>query len=143
MFIIIPYFFLELYFSLAVGSEIGFMGSVIWILFSFILGMSLLKNAHLSIIKNMQSVSLGKLNVKSFHDASTSYFLGAILLIIPGVFSDFLGIIALIYTMFLQFGGTIPSIKKQANIKNSNKQGDDNVIDVEIIEHDTNRNTKS
>ena len=142
MFIIIPYFFLELYFSLAVGSEIGFMGSVVWILLSFILGMGLLKNAHLSIIKNMQSVSLGKLNAKSFHDASTSYFLGAILIIIPGVFSDFLGLIALIYTMFLQFGGTIPSVKKRANIKNSNKQGDDNVIDVEIIEHDTNHNAK-
>ncbi|NEW60704.1 FxsA family protein, partial [Sulfurovum sp. bin170] len=94
MFIIIPYFFLELYFSLAVGSNIGFMSSVIWILLSFMIGMGLLKNAHLSILKNMQSVSLGKLNVKSFHDASTSYFLGAILLIIPGVFSDFLGLIA-------------------------------------------------
>jgi UPF0716 family protein affecting phage T7 exclusion len=143
MILILPYFLLELYFSLAVGSSIGFMSSVIWILLSFVLGMGLLKNAHLSILKNMQSVSLGKLNAKSFHDASTSYFLGAILLIIPGVFSDFLGVIALIYTMFLQFGGTITPINKKTNIKNSNKQGDDNVIDVEIIEHDTHRNTKS
>jgi len=143
MLFIIPYFLLELYFSLAVGSSIGFMSSVIWILLSFMIGMGLLKNAHLSILKNMQSVSLGKLNAKSFHDASTSYFLGAIMLIIPGVFSDFLGVIALIYTMFLQFGGTMPSIKKRTNIKNSNKQGDDNVIDVEIIEHNTNSNTKS
>jgi UPF0716 family protein affecting phage T7 exclusion len=141
--IIIPYFLLELYFSLAVGSSIGFMSSVIWILLSFMIGMGLLKNAHLSILKNMQSVSLGNLNVKSFHDASTSYFLGAILLIVPGVFSDFLGLIALIYTMFLQIGGTIPSIKKRTNIENSKKQGDDNVIDVEIIEYDTNSNTKS
>jgi UPF0716 family protein affecting phage T7 exclusion len=106
-------------------------------------GMALLKNAQLNILKNMQSVSLGKLNAKSFHDASTSYFLGAILLIIPGVFSDFLGLIALIYTMFLQFGGTMPSIKKRTNIEKSNKQGDDNVIDVEIIEYDSNINTKS
>ncbi|SFV64844.1 hypothetical protein MNB_SV-12-136 [hydrothermal vent metagenome] len=143
MFLIIPYFFLELYFSLAVGSNIGFINTVIWILLTFMIGMGLLKNAHLSILKNMQSVSLGRLNAKSFHDASTSYFLGAILLIIPGVFSDFLGLIALIYTMFLQFGGTIPSINKRTNIKNSNKQGDDNVIDVEIIEYDTNSNTKS
>jgi len=143
MFLIIPYFLLELYFSLAVGASIGFLGSVIWILFSFIIGMGLLKNAHLSIMKNMQSVSLGRLNAKSFHDASTSYFLGAILLIIPGVFSDFLGVIALIYTMFLQFGGTMPSIKKRTNIEKSNKQGDDNVIDVEIIEYDSNINTKS
>ena len=143
MFLIIPYFLLELYFSLAVGASIGFLGSVIWILFSFIIGMGLLKNTHLSIMKNMQSVSLGRLNAKSFHDASTSYFLGAILLIIPGVFSDFLGVIALIYTMFLQLGGTIPPIKNRINSENSNKQGDDNVIDVEIIECNTHSNTKS
>ena len=143
MLFIIPYFLLELYFSLAVGANIGFLSSVIWILLSFMIGMGLLKNAHLSIIKNMQSVSLGKLNAKSFHDASTSYFLGAILLIVPGVFSDFLGLIALIYTMFLQFGGTMPSIKNRTNTENLNKQGDDNVIDVEIIEHNTNSNTKS
>jgi UPF0716 family protein affecting phage T7 exclusion len=128
---------------LAVGSKIGFLNAVIWILLSFMFGMALLKNAQLNILKNMQSVSLGKLNAKSFHDASTSYFLGAILLIIPGVFSDFLGLIALIYTMFLQFGGTMPSIKKRTNIEKSNKQGDDNVIDVEIIEYDSNINTKS
>ena len=142
MFIILPYFFLELYFSLAVGSEIGFLNSVIWILLSFIFGMGLLKNAHLSIMGNMQSVMTGKITPKSFHNASTAYFLGAILLIIPGVFSDFLGAIALIYTLFLKIGGTIPSIKTNNNIKNSTKQGDDNVIDVEIIECDTNSNLK-
>ncbi len=75
-------------------------------------------------------------------NASSAYFLGAILLIIPGVFSDFLGVIALLYSLYLQFGGTIPFIKNKTNIKNSTKQGDDNVIDVEIIECDTLSNTK-
>ncbi|HHH19390.1 MAG TPA: FxsA family protein [Campylobacterales bacterium] len=142
MILLIPYLFLELYFSLMVGSEIGFLWSVIWIVATFIVGMGLLKNAHLSLMKNMQSVSLGKLNAQSFHDASLSYFLGAILLLIPGVFSDFLGVMALLYTMFLQFGGTIPFIKNKTNIKNSNQQGEMDVIDVEIIEHDTDRNAK-
>ena len=142
MLIILPYFFLELYFSLAVGSKIGFLNSVIWILLSFILGMGLLKNAHLSIISNIQALVSGRISRKTFYDASTAYFLGAILLIIPGVFSDFLGLIALIYTLFLKIGGTIPSIKTNNNIKNSTKQGDDNVIDVEIIECDTNSNLK-
>lgn len=142
MILLIPYLFLELYFSLMVGSEIGFLWSVIWIVATFIVGMGLLKNAHLSLMKNMQSVSLGKLNAQSFHDASLSYFLGAILLLIPGVFSDFLGVMALLYTMFLQFGGTIPFIKNKNNIKNSNQQGEMDVIDVEIIERDTDRNAK-
>ena len=143
MLIILPYLFLELYFSLAVGEQIGFLWSVIWILSSFMLGMGLIQNAHNSLITNMKLASLGKLNAKSFHDASTSYFIGAILLIIPGVFSDFLGVMALFYTLFLQLGGTISLLKDKTNIKQTNKQGDDDVIDVEIIEHDTISNTKS
>ena len=140
MLFIIPYLFLELYFSLAVGSSIGFLGSVIWILLSFMIGMGLLKNAHLTIMKSFNSLSEGKLNGKSFHDASTAYFLGAILLIVPGVLSDFLGVIALLYTFYLQLGGTIPNSKKKTNI---NKQGDEDVIDVEIIESSSHNNVKS
>ncbi len=143
MILIIPYFFLELYFSLSVGEEIGFLWTVIWIVTTFIIGMGLLKNAHVAILGNMKLAALGQLNAKSFHDASTSYFLGAILLIIPGVLSDFLGVIALFYTIFLQIGGTIPIAKNKTNIKNSNQQGDENVIDVEIIECDTHSNTRS
>ena len=142
MLILLPYLFLELYFSLAVGAEIGFLWTVIWILGSFMLGMGLIQNAHKSLMTNMKLASLGKLNAKSFHDASTSYFIGAILLIIPGVFSDFLGIMALFYTLFLQLGGTMSLLKDKTNIKKTNQQGDDDVIDVEIIEHDTSRNTK-
>jgi len=142
MILFILYFLLELYFSLAVGSDIGFLWSVIWIVTTFIIGMGLLKNAHINLIKSMQSVQLGRLNVQSFHDASLSYFLGALLLLIPGVFSDFLGLMALLYTIFLQLGGTIPFIKNKTNIKNSNQQGERDVIDVEIIECNTDRNTK-
>ncbi len=143
MLFVIPYFFLELYVSLSVGEEIGFLWTVIWIVSTFLIGMGLLKNAHLAIMSNMKLASLGQLSAKSFHDASTSYFLGAILLIIPGVFSDFLGLIALFYTIFLQIGGTMPIVKNKNNIKKSNQQGDDNVIDVEIIECDTLSHTKS
>ena len=142
MLIIIPYLLLELYFSLAVGSRIGFMGSVLWILVSFIIGMGLLQNAHLTIMKGFESLTLGKMDGKSFHDSSTAYFLGALFLIIPGVFSDFLGVLLLLYSLYLQFGGTIPFIKNKTNIKNSTRQGDENVIDVEIIECDTTRDTK-
>jgi UPF0716 family protein affecting phage T7 exclusion len=134
----------ELFLSLEVGSQIGFLWSVIWIVGSFMLGMGLIKNAHTTIQGNMQSLKEGKLNMKSFHDSATSYFLGAILLIVPGVFSDILGLIALLYTFYLQLGGTIPSSKYKTNInyenKHTNTQGDDNVIDVEIIESSSSNN---
>ncbi len=110
------------------------------------IGMGLIQNAHTTIKGNMQSLKEGKLNMKSFHDSATSYFLGALLLIIPGVFSDILGLIALLYTFYLQLGGTILSFKSKTNINNLNKhtdkEGDDDVIDVEIIEPSSHNNTK-
>ena len=47
------------------GEEIGFLWSVIWIVGSFMVGMGLLKNAHLSIMSNMRAVAEGKLNKKT------------------------------------------------------------------------------
>ncbi len=142
MLFIIPYFFLELYFSLAVGASIGFFGSVLWIFTTFLVGMGLIQNSAMTLQKSMGKLAGGKLNMKTFHDSATSYFLGAILLIIPGVFSDILGVIALLYTFYLQIGGTIPSSKNKTNINNLNKQGDDDVIDVEIIESSSHNNIK-
>jgi UPF0716 family protein affecting phage T7 exclusion len=144
MIYVLLFFIFELFLSLEVGSSIGFLWSVIWILGSFMLGMGLIKNAHTTIKGNMQNLKEGKINMKSFHDSATSYFLGAILLIVPGVFSDILGLIALLYTFYLQLGGTIPSSKYKTNInyknKHTNTQGDDDVIDVEIIESSSRNN---
>jgi len=142
MIYILLFFIFELFLSLEVGSNIGFLWSVIWIVMTFIGGMTLIQNAHTNIKSNMKNLSAGKLDMKSFHDSATSYFLGAILLIIPGVFSDILGLISLLYTFYLQLGGTIPSSKNKMNINNLNKQGDDDVIDVEIIESSSHNNTK-
>ncbi len=140
MIFVLLYLILELYFSLAIGSTIGFLWSVIWIVGTFIIGMGLIQNAHLTIRENMKNLSLGKLNMKTFHDSATSYFLGAILLIIPGAFSDILGLISLLYTFYLQLGGTITGSKNKTDINNLNKQGDNDVIDVEIIESSSRNN---
>ena len=140
MIYILLFFIFELFLSLEVGSSIGFLWSVIWIVGTFILGMGLIQNAHTTIKLNMESLKAGKLNMKTFHDSATSYFLGAVLLIVPGVFSDILGLIALLYTFYLQLGGTIANSKNKTNINNSNKQGDNDVIDVEIIESSSRNN---
>ena len=125
------FFLLELYFSLKTGEKLGFLWSVIWIFGSFSLGMMLLQKSQHTMMGNMQSMRMGKLNMKKFQNASMSYFLGAILLMIPGVFSDFLGVLALSYTLYLQF---IAKITPESTQTHFNTQGDDNVIDVEIID---------
>ncbi len=131
IFLLVPYFLLELFFSLKTGEEIGFLWSVIWIIGSFSFGMMLLKRSPQTMMGNMQAMKLGKLDIKKFQNASMSYFIGAILLMIPGVFSDFLGLVSLGYTLYLQFVAKITPESKQSHF---NTQGDDNVIDVEIID---------
>ena len=130
IFALIPFFLIELYLSLKTGETIGFFWSVIWIILSFMLGMMLLQKSSQTMMGNMQSMKQGKLDMKRFQNASMSYFIAAILLIIPGVFSDFLGLIALFYTVYLQF---IVKITPEQTT-HFTKQGDDNVIDVEIID---------
>ena len=135
MLLVIPFFLIELYLSLMTGENIGFLWSVIWIISTIFMGTILLKNSPHAIMNQMQSVQKGKLNLKKFQDASMSYFIGAILLIVPGVFSDLLGVLALSYTVYLQFIAKLTP--EQTN--NYTKKGDNDVIDVEIIDEHTDR----
>ncbi len=137
--IAIPFLLLELYLSLEVGENIGFLWSVIWIVVSMFVGFRVLQFSSLSIMGNLNSVSRGKLSMQSFQNASTAYLLGAILLIIPGVLTDFLGLVALGYTVYLQFVAKITP----EQTKFDRKKGDDNVIDVEIIDEHTDLNGRS
>ena len=133
--VIIPFLLLELYFSLKMGETIGFGWSVLWIVVSMLIGFKLLQSSSLSMMGNINSVRMGKLSMKNFQNAATSYLLAALLLIIPGVFSDFLGVIALCYTLYLQFVAKITPESENSHFKDVdlNKKGDDDVIDVEII----------
>ncbi len=129
--LLVPFLFLELFLSLSVGENIGFMWSALWIVASMMLGFRLLQSSSLSMMGNINAVKSGKLSMKNFQNAATSYLAAAVLLIIPGVLSDFLGVIALAYTFYLQFVAKITPEQTNNNFK---KQGDDNVIDVEIID---------
>ncbi len=137
--IAIPFLLLELYLSLTVGENIGFMWSAIWIVTSMLIGVRLLQSSSLTLMGNLSSVSRGKLSMRSFQNASTAYFLGAILLVLPGVLTDFLGLVSLGYTLYLQFVAKITPEQTKFDMK----KGNDNVIDVEIIDEHTDRNSRS
>ena len=137
--IAIPFLLLELYLSLEVGENIGFLWSAIWIVVSMLIGFRVLQSSSLTLMGNLNAVSRGKLSMQSFQNASTAYLLGAILLIMPGVLTDFLGLVALGYTVYLQFVAKITP----EQTKFDTKKGDDNVIDVEIIDEHTDRNSRS
>ncbi len=133
--IIVPFLLLELFLSLKVGENIGFVYSALWIVISMLIGIKLLQSSSFTMMGNLNAVRTGKLSMQSFKNVSTSYLIAAILLIIPGVLSDFFGFIVLIYIVYLQFVAKITP----EQTKYYKHKGDDNVIDAEIIdEHDTN-----
>ena len=139
--ILIPYLFLEIYVSLKMLEVIGAFWATIWTIGTIVLGSVLLQNSPYAILGNMQHLQSGKLNIQKFQDATSAYFLGSLLLIVPGVLSDFLGVIALLYTVYLQFVAKITP--EQSNTyRNQPNKGDDDVIDVEIVDEHTDRHDR-
>ena len=133
IFLVIPFMIAELILSLKVVEMIGALWSVVWIIGTIMIGVSLLKNSQYAILGSLNAVSKGKLDLRNFQNASMAYMIGALLLIIPGILSDTIGVMALCYTLYLQFVAKITPEKP-----NFNQKGDDNVIDVEVIdEHDS------
>jgi UPF0716 family protein affecting phage T7 exclusion len=136
---ILAYFIIEFLVSIKFGIAIGFGWSVVWVLLTSIVGVILLRLSPYAIIDSFQKIGFDKFNVISAQNAAISYVLGAILLIVPGVFSDFLGILLLCYTIYLRFFAKIPNIDN----KFKNNKGDDDVIDVEIIDSSDDKHINS
>jgi len=134
---ILGYFIIEILVSIKFGIAVGFGWSVVWVLLTSLVGVALLRLSPYAIADSFQKIGFEKFNIISAQNAAISYVLGAILLIIPGVFSDFLGILLLGYTIYLRLFAKMPNVEQKFN-KN---KGDDDVIDVEIIDTNSSDNT--
>jgi len=137
MVFIVAYFIIELLASIKVGITIGFGWSFVWVVATSLVGVALLRLSPYAIMDSFNKIGFEKFNIISAQNAAISYVLGSIFLIIPGVFSDILGIFLLIYTLYLRIFAKIPN--KSNEFKNY--KGDDDVIDVEIIDSSDSNNT--
>ena len=134
---LVPLFFMELFASMWVGEQIGFGPSVLWIIVTMIAGSLYLKNSPYALMGNLASAHLGKLNIQNANRASMAYLVGAVSLIIPGVISDGVGLILLMYSFYLRLLAKItpPKPNRFDQQKRSNQEkGDEDVIDVEIVD---------
>lgn len=131
IFLVIPFLIAELILSLKVIETMGALWSLVWIVGSITVGVILLKNSSNALIGSLGAVSKGKWDLNNLQNASAAYMLGALLLIVPGILSDIFGIIALCYVLYLSF---IAKIRPEKT--NFTQKGDEDVIDVEVIDHD-------
>ncbi|MRI58515.1 MAG: exclusion protein FxsA [Epsilonproteobacteria bacterium] len=122
------YLFVEIYVSVKIASAIGPFWTFVEIVGTAVYGMWLLQNMHIQMAATMQALMNGHISVEEFERMNLYVVIGAILLIIPGFFTDILGIL-------LQFGVLSKFIaKKIFRLKNRPTMEDEDVIDVEIIE---------
>jgi len=87
------YLFLEVLISVNISSEIGGLLTFIEIIFSALAGMSILINFRKTLMKDFAAVTVNKIDLQKLQNLNLFTFLGAILLIIPGFFTDILGIL--------------------------------------------------
>jgi len=136
------YLLIEVLVSVNISSNIGAFNTFLEIVGSALLGIALLANFRVTLIESMQALQRQNITMQEFQKLNAFALLGAVLLIVPGFFTDMIGI-------FLQFSffATIFAKKflhvkdKKENFDTHNttyiRKDDDEIIDVEVIDDTT------
>ncbi len=152
MIYLILYIFLEVMVTSTISGEIGGLLTFAEIIFTIFLGSTILRTFKFGLMESITKVKNGEMSQEEFVKGSIGKAIGAILLMLPGFFTDILG-------LFLQFGiftmvfskifkfKTMPKPSNNAgysqanysysefnNYNQKNNKGDDDVIDVEVID---------
>jgi len=135
------YLFLEILFSYEFAKIFTPFGLFLEVIISALAGIYILRLFPFSLNESMAKVLNREITQEEFLSIGLFKFIGALLLIIPGIFSDILGILLL----FEPFAKWIArKLLPKQNIYTSTASShptDDDIIDVEIIEEITDKNT--
>lgn len=127
------YIFAEVLISVQVAGVIGGLGTFFEIMFSGFVGLLLLLNVKTTMIESLKAMSNNCITMKEFQELNIFALLGAVLLILPGILSDIIGILM----QFSVFTALVASRFKKTNGECKPNKGEDNVIDVEIVNNAT------
>lgn len=144
------YLFLEVMISSSIASSIGGLLTFVEILFSAMIGTIILKNFKYSLSESIQKARSGQITQEEFLKTNVAKAIGAFLLIIPGFFTDIIGIL-LQLGLFVTLFSKIFAFKKPSNDttysrtfeyiqtddEKNNTRRDDEIIDVEIIDNNS------
>jgi UPF0716 family protein affecting phage T7 exclusion len=125
------YFVSEVLVTTEVASRLGGLMMLAEIVFSAFIGMVILFNFRTTLIVNIMELRERRLDANSFYQRNLLGLLSAILLILPGILTDFMGVLI---QFFLLSTLIVNRFKPKYPKYNSPTQPkDDNVIDAEII----------
>jgi len=155
------YLFLEVMISSTIAGKIGGLNTFFEILLTAIIGIFILKNFKVSLAESIEKARTGQITQEDFIKENAGKAIGAVLLIVPGFFTDILGImlqfsfLVVVFSKIFKFKtpthrttystnfstsdfGYDRSRFTNANTKNTNnsnyKRNTDEIIDVEVID---------
>ncbi|HEX5670957.1 MAG TPA: FxsA family protein [Sulfuricurvum sp.] len=125
------YLFLEVMMTVEVASRIGGFAMFSEIVVSALLGMAILFNFRTTLLSNIMELKERRISANGFYKRNLLSLLGAILLILPGILTDVIGIVIQISLL----GSLIISrfLPKYPKSNEPYQPKDDHVIDAEII----------
>lgn len=132
------YLFLEVMISGSAFERLGTMGTFAEIILSAVVGFVLIANFRVTVGESLMALQRGNISPEEFQKLNIFTIVGAILLILPGFFSDLIG-------LSLQFGFIATLLANRIGRKKnqhprhgqqySEKKENDEIIDVEVIDH--------
>jgi UPF0716 family protein affecting phage T7 exclusion len=118
-----------------IASAIGGWWTFVEIIVSAGVGFFIISSFKYTLVDGMSMLANGHISIDEFQKMSLFTLLGAILLIIPGFFSDILGILLQFNSIGIFFARKILGLKENKNRKRSDDEAiDAEIIDVDIIE---------
>lgn len=125
------YLFLEVIITVEVATRIGGLMMFTEIMVSALIGIAILFNFRTTLLLNVMELKERRISANGFYKRNLLSLLGAILLILPGIFTDIMAVV--IHIVLL--GSLIVSrfMPKYPQENQPNQPKDDNVIDAEII----------
>ncbi len=130
------YLFLEVVISVNIASSIGGLSTFFEIIFSALVGISILMRFRETLSENMRQVSMNRIDLQQFQKLNLFTLIGAVLLIVPGFFTDIMGILMQFTVITSMFVNRYAS-KSNIQTPTTQDKKDENVIDVEIISDST------
>lgn len=125
------YLFLEVIITVEVASKIGGLMMFTEIMVSALMGIAILFNFRTTLLSNVMELKERRISANGFYKRNLLSLLGAILLILPGIFTDIIAVV--IHVTLLSSLIISRFMPKYPTSNQPHQSKDDHVIDAEII----------
>ncbi len=135
--------------SSSISGSIGGLNTFLEIIISAVVGIVILQNFKYSLMDSIMEARSGQITQDEFIKTNVAKAIGAALLIVPGFFTDILGVLlqfgmlSILFSRIFKFKKINGSINKEdsyttfeypQNNRSYSKEQNDEIIDVEIID---------